>query len=196
MLVGCEFSGAVTETFRRKGHDAWSCDLIPSTGTKFHIQDDLQKALLLEQWDMLVAFPPCTYLCSSGLHWNKKVPERLNLTEQAAEFFLSLATADVPKIALENLIGCMSTRFRKPDQIIQPWMFGHSVNKSTCLWLKNLPKLQPTNVVPQDEVITFPNGKRQSKWYYETSLARHEDRGSIRSVTFPGIAQAMADQWG
>jgi hypothetical protein len=151
VLVACEFSGIVREAFRKSGHDAWSCDLLSSDIPGQHIQGDVL-GLLNDGWDMMIAHPPCTYLSSSGLHWNKRRPERAAQTEEALEFVLRLLEADIPKIALENPIGCISTRIRRPDQIIQPWQFGHPESKATCLWLKNLPPLTPTNILPKQAI--------------------------------------------
>jgi hypothetical protein len=191
-LIACEMSGRVRDAFRAKGHNAWSCDLLPSEGSnEFHIKGDVAP-LLNQAWDLLIAFPPCTYLCSSGLHWNKRVPGRSELTNQAADFFILLANAPIAKIAIENPIGCMSTRYRKPDQIIQPWMFGHPESKSTCLWLKNLEPLKPTNILPLP-----PSGR----WDNQTPSGQNKlgpspTRAIERSKTYTGIAQAMADTWG
>jgi hypothetical protein len=191
-LIACEMSGRVRDAFRAKGHNAWSCDLLPSEGSnEFHIKGDVAP-LLNQAWDLLIAFPPCTYLCSSGLHWNKRVPGRSELTNQAADFFMLLANAPIAKIAIENPIGCMSTRYRKPDQIIQPWMFGHPESKSTCLWLKNLEPLKPTNILPLP-----PSGR----WDNQTPSGQNKlgpspTRAIERSKTYLGIAKCMADTWG
>jgi len=144
ILIACEFSGPVREAFAARGHDAWSCDLLPSEIPGNHIQDDVLDHL--SGWDMMIAFPPCTHLAVSGARW---FPQKIADGRQQAsiDFFMELANADIPKIAIENPIGIMSTKWRKPDQIIQPWQFGHGETKATCLWLKNLPKLQPTNIV-------------------------------------------------
>lgn len=147
-----------------------------------------------EPWDLMIAHPPCTYLCSSGLHWNTRRPERAKLTEDALEFVRLLLDAPVPHIALENPIGCIGTRIRKADQTIQPWQFGHDASKSTCLWLKNLPPLAPTHIIEPRMV----NGK--PRWGNQTDggqnkLGPSADRWALRSLTYPGIAEAMADQW-
>lgn len=143
-------------------------------------------------WDLAIFHPPCTYLCSSGLHWNKRIPERAFNTEEALRFVEELLNSDIPKIALENPIGCISSRIRKPDQIIQPWQFGHPESKSTCLWLKNLPKLVPTNVIPLPESGRWQNQTASG----QSKLGPSETRWMERSRTYPGIALAMAQQWG
>jgi hypothetical protein len=185
ILIACEESGAVRDAFIRRGHHAVSCDLIPSSSGNDHphIVGDALETIRSQRWDMIIAFPPCTYLCSSGLHWNKRRPERALLTEKAFEFFMEIANADCDRIAIENPIGCVSTRWRKPDQIVQPWMFGHGETKATCLWLKGLPKLTPTDVV---------EGREQRIWKMPPS----KDRSKLRSKTYTGIASAMAQQWG
>lgn len=171
------------------GHHAVSCDLLPSESDFGpHIQGDIMKVDLSE-YDLMIAHPPCTYLASSGLHWNKKRPERAAMTEEALEFVNYLMSAPVEMIALENPIGCISSRIRKPDQIIQPWMFGEDASKSTCLWLKNLPKLEATNIIKKDR---YANQTASG----QNNLGPSEDRWKIRSTTYLGIAQAMADQWG
>ena len=191
VLVACEFSGMVRDAFRRRGHDAWSCDLLPSEAEGPHIVGDVLE-VLHQGWDLMVAHPPCTYLSSSGLHWNRRRPERAALTEAALGFVLALASAPVDRIVIENPIGCLSTRWRKPDQIIQPWQFGHDASKATCLWLKGLPALQPTDVLP---------GGREARRANQTASGQNKlgpspDRWKIRSMTYPGIAEAMAEQWG
>lgn len=189
ILVACEFSGVVRDAFARRGHNAWSCDLLPASGQ--HIQDDVQY-WLSAGWDMMIAHPPCTYLCSSGLHWNKRRVGRAEETEKALQFVDLLMHAPIPLIAIENPVGCISSRIRKPDQIIQPWQFGHPESKATCLWLKGLPPLVPTNVLNKPE-----NGR----WNNQTpsgqnKLGPSKDRWAVRSVTYQGIAEAMAQQWG
>ena len=180
VLIACEFSGIVREAFAKRGHDAWSCDLLPTEIPGQHIQDDV-KNHLDNSWDMMIAFPPCTHLAVSGARWFEQ--KRKDGRQQAdIDFFMALANAPIEKIAIENPVSIMSTVWRKPDQIIQPWMFGHGETKATCLWLKNLPKLQPTNIV---------NGREQRIW----RMAPGKDRWRERSKTFPGIAEAMASQW-
>ncbi len=189
VLVACEYSGRVREAFRKLGHDAWSCDLLPSDdNSPYHIQGDVL-GILNDGWDMMIAHPPCTYLASSGLHWNKRIPGREQLTIEALEFIEALLSAPIPKIALENPIGRISTAIRKPDQIIQPWMFGEDASKSTCLWLKNLSKLEPTNIIKKERYAN-QTASGQNK------LAPSPDRWKLRSTTYQGIANAMAEQWG
>jgi hypothetical protein len=195
VLVGCEYSGKVREAFRSMGHDAWSCDLLPSDdGSEFHIQGDVTE-LLDDGWDLMVAFPPCTYLCSSGLHWNKRRPERAAKTEEALRFVQALMDAPIPRIAIENPVGCISTRIRKASQYVQPYQFGDDASKKTGLWLKGLPLLVPTRRV-EPRIV---NGKK--RWGNQTdsgqnNLGPSEDRWKIRSETYSGIADAMAAQWG
>jgi hypothetical protein len=191
ILVACEFSGVVRDAFIAKGHEAISCDLLDTERPGPHIKDDI--LLHLEDgFDMLIAFPPCTYLCSSGLHWNRRRPERALKTHEAVLFFFSMVDAPIEKIAIENPIGCMSTNYRKPDQIIQPWMFGHPESKSTCLWLKNLPLLKSTNVLQLP-----PSGR----WNNQTPSGQNKlgpspTRSMERSRTYQGIADAFAAQYG
>lgn len=192
ILVGCEFSGAVRREFRKLGHDAWSCDLLPAEDSQeFHIQGDIHQAIA-QGWDMMIAFPPCTYLCASGLHWNKRRPERALKTIDAIAFFRGLTEAPIAKIAIENPIGCMSSVYRKPDQIIQPWMFGHPESKATCLWLKGLPKLVATNVLPKPEKGYWDNQTPSG----QNKLGPSLNRAMERSRTYEGVAKAMASQWG
>jgi hypothetical protein len=194
ILIACEYSGRVRDAFRARGHDAVSCDLLPTDAPGPHIQGDVL-GVLNQGWDMMVAFPPCTYLCSSGLHWNKRRPERANKTTDALEFVRALLDAPIPRIAVENPVGCISTRIRKPDQIVQPHEFGDDASKRTCLWLKGLPKLAST----ERALPRLVNGK--PRWGNQTDsgqnkLAPSKDRWKVRSLTYRGIAQAMATQWG
>lgn len=191
VLVACEFSGTVRRAFRALGYDAWSCDLLPSDDNSPHHRQCDVRALLYDGWDLMIAHPPCTYLASSGLHWNTRRPERAALTEEALTFVLDLAHAPIPRIAIENPIGCLSTRWRKPDQIVHPWQFGHDASKATCLWLKGLPALQPTDVLPGGRAARRGNQTASG----QNKLAPSPDRWKLRSVTYPGIAQAMAEQW-
>lgn len=202
VLIACEESQAVTKEFRLLGHNAYSCDLLPCSGghPEWHIQDDVLK-ILHEKWDMIIAFPPCTDLAVSGaMHFEKK---RQNGSQQKSiDFFMNFVNADCERIAIENPIGIMSKLYRKPDQIIQPWQFGDKAQKSTCLWLKNLPKLVPTDIVDKGEFYEWKDGKtgkikKQPLWYYEALLKSKtpEERRTLRSKTFLGIAKAMADQW-
>ena len=195
VLVACEYSGTVRDAFRARGHDAWSCDLLLCDAyPAYHLQGNVLD-LLHNGWDLMIAHPPCTYLTSSGLHWNKRRPERAAQTEEALKFVLALANAPIPRIAIENPIGCLSTRWRKPDQIIQPHQFGHDASKSTCLWLTNLPKLVVTKAVAPRMV----NGK--PRWSNQADSGQNRvppgpDQWKIRSTTYQGIANAMAQQWG
>lgn len=187
-LVACEFSGRVRDAFKAKGWDAWSCDLLPTEKAGNHIQGDVLRNL--EGWDLIVAHPPCTYLTVSGNRWVRpelkhRYPKRAEWREQAVEFFMALVNAPCPRIAVENPVGIMSTRYRKPDQVIQPWMFGHGEVKATCLWLKGLPVLQPTAVVD----LPAKGADRLHR------LGPSAGRWKERSRTFPGVARAMADQW-
>jgi len=191
VLVACEFSGVVRDAFTALGHDAWSCDLLPSERPGKHIQDDV--LLYLEDgWDLMIAHPPCTYLCSSGLHWNKRIPGRDQLTHEAMLFVFSLYDCPIPKVAIENPIGRISTAFRRPDQIIQPFHFGHPESKQTCLWLKGLPKLQPTNVLQKPACGRWDNQTPTG----QNKLGPSPTRWAERSRTYTGIAEAMANQWG
>jgi hypothetical protein len=178
----------VREAFKAVGWDAWSCDLLPTELSGNHIQGNVLD-VLNDGWDMMVAHPPCTYLASSGLHWNSRRPERAEQTREALAFVQQLLSAPIPLIALENPIGCISTQIRKPDQIIQPWMFGHDASKATCLWLKGLPMLKPTEVVKKTR---YANQTASG----QNRLPPSKDRWKIRSLTYPGIAKAMAEQWG
>lgn len=186
VLVACEFSGVVRDAFRARGHDAVSCDLLPSDRPGPHYQDDVL-AFLNDGWDLLIAFPPCKYICNGGNNWLNRRPDlawREN-REKGADFFMKFINAPIEQIAVENPIGHMSTKYRKPDQIIHPWMFGHPVRKDTCLWLKNLPKLIPTKIIP-------PPHKKWDFW----STDRHPGGRDVKAITFQGIADAMAGQWG
>lgn len=192
ILIACEFSGIVRDAFRKRGHDAWSCDLLPTEADpQWHIQEEVEM-VWDEGWDMMIAFPPCTYLCSSGLHWNKRRPGREEKTHEAMLFVFSLVDRPIARIALENPVGCISTNYRKPDQKIHPWQFGHPESKTTCLWLKNLPPLIPTKVLPLPESGRWANQTPSG----QNKLGPSEKRAMERSRTYPGIAEAMADQWG
>ena len=193
VLVACEYSGTVRDAFLRAGHDAMSCDLLPTDVAGPHYQGNVLD-IIDQEWDLMVAHPPCTYLCSSGLHWNKRRPERAKQTEDALDFVRLLLAAPIPKIALENPIGCISTRIRPPDQTVQPWQYGHDASKATCLWLKGLPPLRPTSFV-EPRIV---DGKR--RWANQTDsgqnrLSPSADRWKIRSETYSGIADAMVSQW-
>lgn len=198
VLVACEFSGTVREAFRRRGHAAISCDLLPAAdGSMHHLEGDVRELIFSDVWkfDLMIAHPPCTYLTVSGMHWNKRRPERAAATEEALDFVRLLLSAPIPRIALENPIGVISTRIRKPDQIIQPYQFGHDASKRTCLWLKNLPPLRATNEVAPRMVDGRPRWGNQTD-SGQNRLGPSEDRWKLRSVTYEGIAEAMADQWG
>lgn len=179
VLVACEFSGRVRDAFIQRGHEAMSCDLLPTESPGPHYQGDVRD-LLNDTWDLMIAHPPCTHLAVSGARWFKyKQKEQA----EALEFVRTLLDANIPRIALENPVSVISSRIRKPDQVIQPWQFGHGETKTTCLWLKNLPKLVPTNIVEgrENRIHKMPDSKNQAK---------------LRSLTYTGIAEAMADQWG
>lgn len=191
ILVACEYSGTVRDAFLRLGHEAISCDLLPTDVPGPHYQGDVSD-IIADGWDMMIAHPPCTYLCSSGLHWNKKRPQRAAKTEEALRFVEFLMNAPIPRIAIENPIGCISTRICKPDQTIQPWQFGHPESKATCLWLKRLPVLTPTDIIPLPESGRWSNQTASG----QNKLAPSKDRWKIRSTTYQGIADAMAEQWG
>lgn len=199
ILVGCEESQAVTIELRKLGHEAFSCDIQECSGghPEWHYQQDIFEVINIG-WDMLIAFPPCTHLAVSGAaHFAKKIAD--GRQQEGIDFFIALATCNIPKIAIENPIGIMSSKFRKPDQIIEPYHFGHEAKKPTCLWLKGLPKLKPTNIVSPGEFVelTYRTGKtkKTSKWEYECAKMPLSIRGKMRSKTFPGIAEAMAKQW-
>lgn len=180
VLIACEFSGRVRDAFARRGHDAWSCDILPTEAPGQHIQGDVLK-VLNDGWDLMVAHPECTHLSSSGARWFPA--KRADGRQQAAiEFFMMIINAPIPKIVTENPIGIMSTIYRRPDQIIQPWQFGHGETKATCLWLKGLPPLKPTNIV---------DGRAPRVHHEPPSI----DQWKNRSRTLPGIAEAMAEQW-
>ncbi len=182
VLIACEFSGVVRQAFRDQGHEAWSCDILPSLdNSEFHKQTDIFKLLQSESnWDLMIAHPPCTHLSVSGARWFK---DKQKEQAEALNFVRDLMLVNIDKIAIENPISVISSKIRKPDQIIQPWMFGHGETKATCLWLKNLPKLVPTNIVEgrEQRIHKMPPSK---------------DRGLLRSITYQGIAEAMAEQWG
>ena len=179
VLVACEYSGKVRDAFRDKGHDAWSCDLLPTDVEGQHIQGDVLD-VLDQGWDLMIAHPPCTHLAVSGARWFK---DKQQEQHEALEFVKALLDAPIDKIALENPISIISSKIRKPDQIVQPWQHGHGETKATCLWLKGLPKLVPTDIVEgrKARVHMMPPSK---------------DRWKLRSETYSGIAKAMADQWG
>ena len=222
VLVACEESQAVTIEFRKLGHEAYSCDIIPCSGgyPEWHIQQDVIPLLngrckfiaaddkehkVDGKWDMIIAHPPCTYLTVTGNRWfnveryGKKALQRSKDREEAVQFFLCFVNADCEYIAIENPIGCMSTRYKKPDQVIQPWQFGHPTTKSTCLWLKNLPILLPTDIVDIDKSDVYEYVAKNGKIKHDSrnrSKCKTAERSVYRSKTFPGIAKAIAEQWG
>lgn len=180
VLVACEYSGKVRDAFRRAGHDTMSCDLLPSETPGTHYQGNVFDIIAPGMWDLMIAFPPCTHLAVSGARW---WPGKVTEQAEALAFVHRLMNAPIPRIAIENPIGKISTAIRKPDQIIQPWQFGHGETKATCLWLKGLPLLTPTNIVSGREARVH-------------RLPPSADRWKLRSTTYTGIAQAMAEQWG
>lgn len=189
VLVACEFSGTIAQAFKDRGHSALSCDLLPSKYSN-HVQGDVRD-ILYDNWDLIIAHPPCTALCVAG----NRHYAGTNARQEAIDFFRLFLEAPCPLVCVENPVGIISTAIRPPDQYIQPYEFGHSVSKKTGLWLKGLPLLKPTNIVEREDFVTFPSGKRMGRWYYETSLYPPKMRGHVRSITFKGIAEAMADQW-
>lgn len=203
VLIACEESQRVCIAFRNKGHEAYSCDIIPCSGghPEWHIQRDVLP-LLEQRWDLIIAHPPCTYLTVTGNRWfnieryGDKAIQRTQDREDAIRFFMIFTNRKCERVAIENPVGVMSTVYRKPDQIIQPYMFGDAFEKKTCLWLKGLPKLTATNTVKPDDRVFFDSGKSMPKWYADAWKLSKEERSRIRSQTFQGIADAMAEQWG
>ena len=226
VLVACEESQRVCTAFREKGHNAFSCDILPCSGghPEWHIQRDVLsvlnpkyhflrtfKSILFKtcdgslheisgKWDLIIAHPPCTYLTLAGNKWFKpefanRFPDRQKQREDAVNFFMNIANADCDKIAIENHVGVMSSQWRKPDQYIEPYMFGDSEKKKTGLWLKGLPLLKPTKIV-EPVIIHCKSGANEPRWHMETMHLPKEERSRVRSQTFPGIARAFADQWG
>jgi hypothetical protein len=219
VLVACEESQRVTIELRKLGNEAYSCDLLDCSGNhpEWHIKKDVTLLLngncifstvdgveheISGKWDMIIAFPPCTYLTVTGNRWfnyekyGDKAIQRMLDRNDAIKFFMTIANADCDKIAIENPVGVMSTKWRKPDQIIEPFEYGDAYEKRTCLWLKGLPNLVPTKIVEIPDRIKFKSGKTMAKWYVEAGNLTKEQRALVRSKTFPGIAKAMADQWG
>lgn len=203
VLVGCEYSGAVRDVFTALGHEAWSCDFEPNETPGNHYKGDVMD-IIDDGWDLGIFHPPCTYLTVSGLHWNKRNPERAQKTEEALEFVSKLMAANIPSIAIENPVSCISSRIRKPDQIIQPYQFGEDASKKTCLWLKNLP---PLAIKPElrleGRLVEYPpgSGKIVERWSNQTdsgqnNLPPSELRWKDRSRTYKGIAEAMGLAWG
>ena len=208
VLIACEESQATTKAFRKLGHEAFSCDLLPCSGghPEWHYQQDVFE-VINEGWDLMVAHPPCTFLAVSGARWmyNKDGSvnqDRWNNQQKALAFVQKLMDAPIDKIAIENPISVISSQIRKPDQIINPWMFGDKAQKSTCLWLKNLPLITPTNIVEKGEFFEWVDKKtgktkRQAQWYLDAlkNAKTKEERQTLRSKTFDGMANAFADQW-
>lgn len=208
VLIACEESQATTKAFRKLGHEAFSCDLLPCSGghPEWHYQQDVFE-VINEGWDLMVAHPPCTFLAVSGARWmyNKDGSvnqDRWNNQQKALAFVQKLMDAPIDKIAIENPISVISSQIRKPDQIINPWMFGDKAQKSTCLWLKNLPLITPTNIVEKGEFFEWVDKKtgktkRQAQWYLDAlkNAKTKEERQTLRSKTFEGMANAFADQW-
>lgn len=208
VLVACEFSGIARDAFAARGHDAWSCDLLPTERPGQHIQGDVLEHLH-DGWDLMIAHPPCTYLTVTGNRWflpkyKDRFPDRQQKREEAMRFFMALINAPIPRIAIENPVGFVSRFFRPPDQVIQPFWFGDSARKQTCLWLKRLPRLSHNSplfvdpkIVSDGGFVLHKSGNRTSNWYASTSRGvSPKERAKIRSKTFPGIAEAMASQWG
>jgi hypothetical protein len=193
VLVACEYSGIVRDAFAAKGHDAWSCDILPTESPGNHFQGDVLQ-YLDKGWDLMIAHPPCTHLAVSGARWFTEGKKPWSLQEEALDFVRKLLDAPIDKIALENPVSVISTKIRKPNQIIQPFEYGHDVTKKTCLWLKNLPNLKPTKIVKPDIVLV--NGKKMSRMHYESFKLPSKERSKVRSKFYTGIAEAMADQWG
>lgn len=197
VLIGCEFSGVVRRAFRDRGHEAFSCDLLPAEdNSPYHYKMDVLELLKREQFDMMVAHPPCCHLAVSGAQWFKE--KRADGRQQAGiDFFMKFTALDSGplKWCIENPIGIMSRIYRKPDQIVHPYHFGHETAKATCLWLNGLPALVPTNIVEPKWHVSKKTGKRHSQWDYDISRD-HKNRKHLRSITFDGIAKAMEEQWG
>lgn len=196
VLLACEESQAVTVEMRLLGLEAYSCDLMPCSGNhpEWHIQGDVLP-LLNDGWDMIIAFPPCTHLACSGAAWFEQ--KRKDGRQQSGiDFFMQFTDVQCDMVAIENPVGIMSTIYRKPDQIIQPYEYGDPYSKKTCLWLKNLPHLTPTKIVDKGERIMFDSGRSMPKWYADAFRLPRKERGKARSKTFPGIAKAIAEQWG
>lgn len=203
VLVACEESQEVCKAFRARGHNAFSCDIQECSGghPEWHICGDVLP-LLNDNWDLIIAHPPCTYLTTTGNRWfnrevyGEKAEQRYREREKAINFFMAFVNAKCDQIAIENPVGVMSTEWRKPDQIIQPFMFGDPYEKKTCLWLKGLPHLKPVNVVSPPPRLVFDSGKSMPQWYADAWRLPKAERAKLRSKTFPGIAKAMAEQWG
>ena len=218
VLIACEESQTVCKAFREKGHNAFSCDIEECSGghDEWHIKSDCLKIINgncnfltadniehhIDKWDLIIAHPPCTFLTVTGNRWfdidryGEKALNRIKDREEAVKFFMDIVNADCDKICIENPVGTMSTRYRKPDQYIQPYLFGDPYEKKTCLWLKGLNKLIPTEIVKPEERIYYDSGKSMPAWYADAWRLNPQDRAKLRSKTFPGFAKAMAEQWG
>lgn len=197
VLVACEYSGIVRDAFSERGHDAMSCDILPSESKGPHYQGDMFD-IVEDGWDIMIVHPPCTYLCVSGNRWmndeyKNRFPTRIQDRSDAIDFFMKCVKTDIDKICIENPVGIMSTKYKKPTQYIQPWEFGEHASKKTGLWLKNLPLLHPVNPTPP---ITEEDKKEYLNWHTKTLSLQSNERQKIRTKTFPGIANAMASQWG
>jgi len=203
ILVACEESQTVTIELRKLGHEAYSCDLLECSGghPEWHLMQDVT-VLLKQKWDMIIAFPPCTFLTVTGNRWfdidkyGEKAIQRHKDRDDAINFFMMFANCECEKVAIENPVGVMSSIFRKPDQIINPYQFGDPFEKKTCLWLKGLPLLKPTDLVEPPKRKEFESGRSMPAWYADAWNLPKKDRARVRSKTFPGIAKAMAGQWG
>lgn len=196
VLLACEESQAVTKEFRDRGHEAYSCDILPSSGSlsEYHLQQDVVP-LLKQEWDLIIAFPPCTHLASSGAAWFAE-KRRDGRQQQGIDFFMLFTNLEAPKVVIENPVGIMSKIYRKPDQIIQPWWFGDPFEKRTCLWLKGVEPLVATNEVKPEPRSEYASGRTMPAWYADAWRLPPAERSKARSKTFPGIAKAMAEQWG
>jgi len=199
VLIACEYSGSVRDEFLKQGHDAYSCDILPcestyNTDKNRHFQQDVSE-IINQDWDLMIAHPPCTHLAVSGARWFTEGKKPWSLQEEALEFVQLLMNAPIERICIENPVSVISTKIRKPEQIIQPYQFGHTTMKTTCLWLKNLPPLKHTKIV-EPEMVIMKNGKRMNKFHYDTFKLPKKERGHVRSKTFEGIAKAMVNQWG
>ena len=201
ILIACEYSGVVRNAFSRLGHDAWSCDILPSDSGGNHIHGDALLAAYSGNWDMMIAHPPCTYLTVTGNKWmkpefNERFPTRKQDRIDAIEFFLKLYDSPIPRIAVENPVGIMSTVFRKPNQYVHPYFFGDPHSKKTGLWLKGLAPLERTHFDVEPQFYTFKDGRRDPIWHVESMKMSPHERMKYRSKTFQGLADAMAKQWG
>jgi len=196
ILLACEESQAVTKEFRLLGHEAYSCDILPTSGNnpEWHLQQDVT-SLLNKKWDLIIAFPPCTHLASSGAAWFEQ-KRKDGRQQEGIDFFMLFTKSNCPKIVIENPVGIMSSVYRKPDQIVQPYQYGDPYEKRTCLWLKGVPLLKPTNIVKPAARSVYVSGKTMPTWYANANSKTNAERSKVRSKTFPGMAKAMAKQWG